>query len=73
MKPTLTPLTTGLISSGDTRQHAAGFCSLARRLRADPEGQIKDPLSTADYRVEKLQKTRRQSVPLSAFTLLFRK
>lgn len=54
MKSTLTPLTTRLISSRDTRHHAAAFCSLARGCRR-PRGQIKDPLKAPDTYLEKLK------------------
>lgn len=60
MKSTLTPLTTRLISSWDTRQHAAAFCSLAWGSHR-PKGQIKDSLNAVDTYVEKL-KTVHQSV-----------
>lgn len=60
MKSTLTPLTTRLISSRDTRQHAAAFCSLARGCHR-PKGQITDSLKAADTYLEKL-KTDHQSL-----------
>lgn len=60
MKSTLTPLTTRLISSQDTRQHAAAFCSLARGCHR-PKGQIKDSLNATDTYHEKL-KTDHQSL-----------
>lgn len=47
MKSTLTPLTTGLISSWDTRQDTAAFCSPAPGCHR-PKGQIKDPLSAVE-------------------------
>lgn len=60
MKSTLTPLTTRLISSWDTRQHAAAFCSVALGGHR-PQGQIKDSPNTVDTYAEKL-KTVHQSV-----------
>lgn len=54
MKSSLTPLTTGLISSGDTRQHAAASQTLARGCRR-PRGQIMDSLNSADIYTERLK------------------
>ena len=60
MKSSLTPLTTRLISSRDTRHHAAVFCSLARGCHR-PKGQIKDSLKAPDTYPEIL-KTDRKSL-----------
>lgn len=54
MKSTPTPLTTGLISWRDTRQHAAAFCSLAPGSHR-PKGQIKDSLSAVDTYLQEIK------------------